>query len=154
MIILRGLMSVVLVYGALALGMVNSAMAEDHSARSTVESANKAWNQALNSGNAKALAALYAKNATLSPGNGKTLVGHTEIENLFNDFVKNGVHNHTLEIVDVGASGKLFIRCRSGAPMVPKPMVKRLFRRDHDERSGTGADGKWLVRSHVWNAGN
>lgn len=144
------LLSLVLVFGA-----SNAAMAADNATKSTVESANAAWNQALNSGNTKALAALYAKNATLSPGNGKTLVGRTEIENLFKDFVKNGVHNHTLEIVDVGASGKFIYQVSkwnaNGAEADGKTPSFGGITMSVMER---GADGKWLIRSHVWNAGN
>jgi ketosteroid isomerase-like protein len=55
--------------------------------RSIIEAANAEWNKALNSGNVKGLAALYTENAILSPGNGVTLVGRAEIENLFRGFV-------------------------------------------------------------------
>jgi uncharacterized protein (TIGR02246 family) len=75
--------------------------------KSIVESANAEWNEALNSGNVKMLASLYTENATISAGNGETLVGRDKIEALFNSFVKNGVHNHTLEIVEVGGSDKI-----------------------------------------------
>jgi uncharacterized protein (TIGR02246 family) len=75
--------------------------------RSIIEAANAKWNKALNSGNVKELAALYTENATLSPGNGKTLVGRSEIENLFKGFVDGGVHNHTLEIIEVGGTDKM-----------------------------------------------
>ena len=42
--------------------------------RSIIETANAEWNKALNSGNAKGLAELYAENAILSPGNGNCLL--------------------------------------------------------------------------------
>ena len=73
----------------------------------TIEAANAKWNKALNSGNVKELAALYTENAILSPGNGKTIVGRAEIKNLFKGFVDGGVHNHTLEIIEVGGTGKM-----------------------------------------------
>jgi ketosteroid isomerase-like protein len=72
-----------------------------------IEAGNSAWNHALNTGDTKGLAELYAENATLSAGDGKRLVGRSEIENLFKGFVKNGVHNHTLEIIKTGGDDKV-----------------------------------------------
>ena len=74
--------------------------------RSIVEANNAQWDNALNSGNIKSLVALYAENAIISPGNGKTLVGRVQIENLFKGFIDGGVHNHTLEIIEVGDADK------------------------------------------------
>lgn len=123
--------------------------------RSIIESANLAWNQALNSGNTKALAALYAENATLSAGDGKILAGRAEIENLFKAFVENGVHNHTLEVIEAGGDEKVIYQVSkwnaNGAETssevpsfggVTMSVLKQ------------SSDGQWLAQSHVWNAAN
>lgn len=116
--------------------------------KSIVESANSAWNKALNSRNIKALASLYTENATVSPGSGTTLAGRSEIEALFNSFVENGVHNHTLEIVEVGGSDKVIYQ------------VSKWHANGADSSSfggitmsvlEQGSDGQWHTNSHVWN---
>jgi uncharacterized protein (TIGR02246 family) len=116
--------------------------------KSIVESANAEWNKALNSGNVKMLASLYTENATLSAGNGETLTGRNEIEALFKSFVENGVHNHTLEIVEVGGSDKIIYQISN-------------WHANGAESSSFGgvtmsvleqnSDGKWHTNSHVWN---
>jgi uncharacterized protein (TIGR02246 family) len=129
--------------------------AADTDPKTTVESLNTSWNQALNSGDAKALANLYAENAILSPGNGQVLTGRAEIEKLFQSFVDAGVHNHTLEIVTVGGNDKMLYQvakwnANSAEKDGRKPsfggITTSIFERD--------SNGRWVARSHVWNAGN
>lgn len=118
----------------------------------TIESANAEWNKALNSGDVKGLAALYTENATLSPGDGKTLVGRAEIENLFKGFVDGGVHNHTLEVIDVGGSGKMIYQVAKWSAQGAEangetPTFGGITTSILEQNSG----GKWRIRSHVWN---
>ena len=121
--------------------------------RSIVEAANTEWNKALNSGNVNSLTALYAENATLSPGNGKTLVGRAEIGNLFKGFVDGGVHNHTLEIVEVGGSDKMIYQvARWGAQGAEVNGEKPSFGGITTSVLELDADGNWLARTHIWNA--
>ncbi len=137
----------------LALGPTHLAHA-DEDARAVVAAANTAWNQALNSGNPQALAALYTEDAIVSPGNGKTLVGRTEIEGLFQGFVEAGVHNHTLEIIEVGGSGTLIYQVArwsaqgAAAADGKTPSFGGITASVLEE----GPDGAWRARSHVWNA--
>lgn len=116
--------------------------------KSIIESANLAWNKALNSGNVKSLAGLYADNAIISPGNGITLTGRDEIEKLFMEFVKNGVHNHSLEIIEVGGSDKVIYQVSkwnaNGAESSSFGGITMNVLEQH-------SDGKWLTNSHVWN---
>lgn len=117
-----------------------------------IEAANAEWNKALNSGNVKDLAALYTENATLSPGNGKALVGHAEIENLFKGFVDGGVHNHTLEVIEVGGSEKIIYQiARWNAEGAEADGKTPSFGGITTSVLEQNADGKWLARSHVWN---
>ena len=117
-----------------------------------VEAANLEWNKALNSGDAKGLAALYAENAILSAGDGKTLVGRAEIENLFQGFVDGGVHNHTLEVIEVGGSGKIIYQvAKWNAQGAETNGEKPSFGGITTNVLEQNADGKWLARSHIWN---
>lgn len=121
--------------------------------RSIIEAANTSWNKALNSGNVTALAALYAENATLSPGNGNTLMGRTEIANLFKGFVDGGVHNHTLEIVEVGGSDKMLYQiARWSAQGAEVNGEAPTFGGITTSVFELGTNGHWLARTHIWNA--
>lgn len=137
----------------LALGLSNAALAADGKTKTTVEAANKTWNAALNGGNAKALSELYAEDATLSAGDGKTLVGRAAIEKLFQGFVSNGVHNHTLEIISAGGSGKTIYQVAkwnaNGAEANGKAPSFGGITMSVMEKNAAGV---WLIRSHVWNA--
>ena len=121
--------------------------------RLIIEAANAEWNKALNSGNVKSLAALYTENAILSPGNGVTLVGRAEIENLFKSFVDGGVHNHTLEIIEVGGSDKMIYQvARWSAQGAEANGETPSFGGITTSVLEQSADGNWLARTHVWNA--
>jgi len=120
--------------------------------RSIIEAANAKWNKALNSGNVKELAALYTEKATLSPGNGKTLVGRAEIENLFKGFVDGGVHNHTLEIIEVGGTDKMIYQVAKWKAQGAKANGETpSFGGITTSVLEQGSDGNWLTRAHVWN---
>ena len=123
--------------------------------RSTIESINTTWNQALNGGNAAALAALYAEDAKLSPGNGETIVGRAEIEKLFQSFIDNGVHNHAIDIIEVGGNNHLADQVArwsaNGAETDGKtPAFGGILMGVLEKQ----ANGTWLARSHVWNVSN
>ena len=118
----------------------------------TIEAANAKWNKALNSGNVKELAALYTENATLSPGNGKTIVGRAEIENLFKGFVDGGVLNHTLEIIEVGGTGKMIYQVAKWKAQGAEANGKTpSFGGITTSVLEQGSDGNWLTRTHIWN---
>ena len=118
----------------------------------TIEAANAKWNKALNSGNVKELAALYTENAILSPGNGKTIVGRAEIENLFKGFVDGGVHNHTLEIIEVGGTGKMIYQVAKWKAQGAEANGKTpSFGGITTSVLEQGSDGNWLTRTHIWN---
>ncbi len=113
-----------------------------------IELANFAWNKALNSGNIKLLASLYSENATLSSGNGLTLAGRSEIEALFNSLVQNGVHNHTLEIVECGGSDKIIYQVSKWHANGTESSSFGGITMSVLEQ---GSDGQWHTNSHVWN---
>lgn len=148
-------------FRALLIGLVASTLTvacsqktEDtkNSAAATIEAANAEWNKALNSGDVKGLAALYTENATLSPGNGKVLVGRAEIENLFKSFVDGGVHNHSLEIIEVGGSDKMIYQvARWSAQGAEANGETPSFGGITTSVLEQGSDGTWSTRIHVWN---
>ncbi|PPD51513.1 MAG: DUF4440 domain-containing protein [Methylotenera sp.] len=120
--------------------------------KSLIEGINTVWNNALNSGNVKALLALYTENAIISPGNGKTLVSRAEMENLFNGFVEGGVHNHSLEIIEFGGSDKIIYQiskwsAHGAETNGENPTFGGITTSILEKTS----DGSWLTRSHVWN---
>ena len=135
-------------------GGTNTVLAQDSDIRSVIESLNSTWNDTFNGGDAAAVAALYAEDATLSPGNGQTLVGRAEIENLFKSFIDAGVHNHTIEIIAAHGNGDFAYEVakwsangaeQDGAKPTFGGILVNVFRR--------GDDGKWQSQTHVWNAG-
>ena len=116
-----------------------------------VDNANKTWNDTFNSGNSEALAELYSETATLSPGNGEVLVGRLEIAGLFQSFFDNGVHNHTIEPVAIYREQHQIVQ-------VGKWRAEAVD--DNQQKNSFGGvlvtvlqndNGKWLLRSHVWN---
>lgn len=120
--------------------------------RLIIEAANTEWNKALNRGNVKGLAALYTENATISPGNGKTIVGRAEIENLFKGFVDGGVHNHALEVIEVGGSDKMIYQvARWSAQGAEANGEKPSFGGITTSILEQSSDGNWLARTHIWN---
>jgi uncharacterized protein (TIGR02246 family) len=136
-------------------GTVGSAVASDGSAVKVVESVNTAWNNTFNRGDSAALSRLYAENATLSPGNGETLVGQEQIANLFKSFIDNGVHNHSIETIEAYRDNKQIVQ-------IGKWRAEGV--NDKQEAISFGgvlmtvieknSDGVWLTRSHIWNMGN
>jgi uncharacterized protein (TIGR02246 family) len=120
--------------------------------RLIIETVNAKWNKALNSGNIKDLVGLYTENAILSPGNGKTLIGHSEIENLFKGFVDGGVHNHALEIIEVGGTDKMIYQvARWSAQGAEANGETPSFGGITTSVLEQSSDGNWLARTHIWN---
>ncbi|HZV61572.1 MAG TPA: SgcJ/EcaC family oxidoreductase [Methylophilaceae bacterium] len=119
-----------------------------------IASANEAWNAAFNSGDTERLAALYADNAVLSPGNGQVLVGRAAIANLFKTFIDAGVVEHTLETVEVnGDENALFQVARWSAKGAATDGARTEFGGITLNVMKRDASGNWLTQAHVWNAG-
>src|SRR3954447_21762496 len=76
------------------LASICSALATD--AKSDVTAADKAWDAAFNSGDAKAIAASYAGDAELLPPTHTIAKGPAEIEKFFDGLLKGGVKSHAL----------------------------------------------------------
>lgn len=72
---------------------------DQSSLRGQVEVAYAAWNAAFNEGNAKALAALYATDATFLPATHDVIQGPAGIEQFFVGLFANGLTGHSLGLV-------------------------------------------------------
>lgn len=121
--------------------------------RSILEAINITWNTAFNSGDIKGLVSLYAEDAILSPGDGKVLVGREEIEKLFNSFIDGGVHDHTLEIVESGATDNMMYQvARWGAKGAETNGETPAFGGITTNVLQKNAEGQWLTKTHIWNA--
>lgn len=117
-----------------------------------VENANVAWNAAFNSKDINALVEQYSSSAVLSPGNGEVLAGHEEIEKLFKSFIDGGVNSHTLEIVKVEGADDVIYQVAKWSAMGPEvDGVKPTFGGITTSVLNKTGDGKWVVKSHVWN---
>jgi uncharacterized protein (TIGR02246 family) len=132
----------------------NSATAEEYDANSIVASVNQVWNKTFNNGDSEALAALYVKDATLSPGNGNLLSGQQEIAQLFQSFFDNGVTNHLIETLKVYQSGEQIVQ-------VGKWKAEAVNENQDTSQFGgvlvtvieKNQNGEWKTQSHVWNMG-
>lgn len=144
----RTLYAFVLVLGA---GFGAQTLADDD-ARARIEALNAAWNDAFNSGDAAAVAALYHQNAHLSPGNQQVLTGRDAIQALFQSFIDAGVHEHAIEIVDVHASGDIAYEiakwsAKGAEQDGQKPAFGGVLLNIFERQS----DGSWQSRLHIWN---
>ncbi|NOQ81193.1 MAG: SgcJ/EcaC family oxidoreductase [Methylophaga sp.] len=137
-------------------GIVGSqAVANDDNAESIVASVNTTWNNTFNNGDSIALATLYADKATLSPGNGEVLVGHEQISGLFQSFIDNGVHNHSIETIDVYRDHNQIVQLgKWRAEGVNEEQEAISFGGVLVTVIEQNSDGVWLTRSHVWNMDN
>jgi uncharacterized protein (TIGR02246 family) len=120
--------------------------------RSVIEKLNDSWNKAFNSGKPESVGELYDQEAILSPGNGEFFVGRAAIENLFRGFIDNGVHNHTIEIIDTHRNGNTMYEIskwsaygqeENGKKPVFGGIFVNIFHVDEN--------GSWKSHLHTWN---
>ena len=120
--------------------------------RAVITALNTKWNKAFNSGDPKSVAALYNENAILSPGNGEVLEGRDAIEGLFRSFIENGVHNHTIEIIDVHHDGNtMYEVSKWSAYGAEKDGTKPVFGGIFVNVFRIGSNGEWKSHLHTWN---
>ncbi len=123
--------------------------------RSVIETLNSRWNEAFNSGKPESMTELYDQSAVLSPGNGEVLVGKMAIEGLFRSFIENGVHNHTIEIIDTHFDGNTLYEVskwnaygqeENGKKPEFGGILVNIFHADEN--------GEWKSHLHLWNVSN
>lgn len=122
------------------------------SATEVAKRLNSDWNTAFNNGDAAGVAALYAKDAVLSPGNGKTLKGRDAVQQLFQSYIDNGVHDHSIEVIEARQVGDVLYEvarwqahgtAEDGSRTTFGGILSNTFERDEQ--------GDWQSRAHVWN---
>lgn len=71
------------------------------SAEDEVTAAYQAWDAALNSGDAKAVAAFYTEDAVFLPANHAVIEGPAAVEAFFSPMLAGGFTGHKLELIEV-----------------------------------------------------
>ena len=129
----------------LFMAAVGSAMAD---MKDDVTAAYKAWDEAFNKGDAKAVTAFYAPDAKVLPTTHVVVTGPAEIEKLFAGFMTSGLKNHALKIIEVGGDGKVVYGAanwsatdKDGKPL--SGIATHIF-----ERQG---DGSLKLKIHTFN---
>jgi uncharacterized protein (TIGR02246 family) len=117
-----------------------------------VDQANTAWNAAFNKGDAHGLAAMYDKKAVISPGNGTTVQGRADIEQLFKSYFDAGVHDHTIDVVQANRVGNVMYETANWTAVAEKDGKKTPYKGVLVKVMTKGGDGKWRTTAHTWNA--
>jgi ketosteroid isomerase-like protein len=74
-----------------------------------VKAAYAAWDAAFNKGDAKAVAAFYAADATFLPPSHDVIEGPAGVEKFFAGLFANGVTGHKLELIEATGGGPLVV---------------------------------------------
>jgi uncharacterized protein (TIGR02246 family) len=135
---------------AFALTMMLGAHAQAGSddASAAVQLLNAKWDKAFNSGDAAAVAALYAEDGRVVTGDGKIMNGRDEIQALFQSFMDGGFHDHKIEMIDVKANGDTAYETGkwSGVGGDKKTYGGHLVNIYQRQSSGD-----WQAVLHIWN---
>lgn len=123
------------------------------SAKSSIEAASAAFEEAYNSGDAAALAALYTEDAVLLPPDVVRMDGRHAVQNFMQGAMDSGpgpledLRLETLEVEDSGdlASevGKFTVLGQDGAPAGTGKYIV-VWKK--------GSDGTWRLHRHIWNS--
>ncbi|TCN33961.1 YybH family protein [Sinorhizobium americanum] len=120
--------------------------------RGEIQRANDEWNSAFNSGNADAVAALYAPDAVVLPSTHAVIRGASAIEDFWNGLISAGVKDHRIEMVDAQSGGDIAYAIGKWSANAPgegseaqryEGTVVTVFRRQ--------GDGSWKACLHTWN---
>lgn len=128
-----------------------AAPAVAQSAKASIEAASVAFEEAYNSGDAAALAALYTEDAMLLPPDVVRMDGRQAVQNFLQGAMDSGpledLRLETLEVEDSGdlASevGKFTVLGRDGAPAGTGKYIV-VWKK--------GSDGTWRLHRHIWNS--
>ncbi len=127
-------------------GAATQAGSDDTTA--AVQSLNAKWDKALNTGDAAAVAALYAEDGRVVTGDGQIKNGRAEIQALFQGFIDGGFHDHKIEMIDVKVKGDIAIETGkwSGVGGDKKTYGGHLVN-VYERQPG----GDWQGILHIWN---
>lgn len=151
---MKKLFNILAVIGFIAMGSTGSAMADEAETTEVLNAVNASWNDTFNSGDSEALAALYAEDATLSPGNGTVLQGRDAIASLFKGFFDNGVHNHTIETVKAYRQQDQIVQIGNWQAQGTNEQQETVtFGGVLMTVIEKNTAGQWVTQSHIWNMG-
>jgi ketosteroid isomerase-like protein len=115
--------------------------------KATADEVTATWSKAYNSGDAKAISALYSDDARLAPPGSRPIDGRAAIEAYWKDDIGAGGEVTTLTTGGSMAAGNLLqvngayeVKSKSGMPMARGQYVQ-LWRRDN---------GQWTVQEEMW----
>jgi uncharacterized protein (TIGR02246 family) len=120
--------------------------------RSASGSANATWNAAFNSKDAAGLAAMYDRDATVSPGNGKYVRGREAIQSLYQGFFEAGANDHTLQVVDARRHGNMLYEVVTWSAAADKDGKHQDWKGVGMKVMVLGKDDKWHTTAQAWNA--
>jgi ketosteroid isomerase-like protein len=124
---------------------IGSALAAD--AKSDVTAADKAWDAAFNSGDAKAIAASYAADAELLPPTHTIAKGPAEIEKFFDGLLKGGGKSHALKLVEAGGTDKTVYTANWSATDKDGKQIGGLATHIFERQN----DGALKLKAHIFN---
>jgi uncharacterized protein (TIGR02246 family) len=120
--------------------------------RDEIQRANDGWNSAFNSGNADAVAALYAPDAVVLPSTHAVVRGTRAIKDFWNGLISAGVKDHRIEIIDAQSLGDIAYSAgkwsanasgEGGETQRYEGTIVTIFRRQDG--------GPWRTSLHTWN---
>ena len=120
--------------------------------RTVIADNNQRWNDAFNSGNADAVAALYTQDATVLPHTHDVITGVENIRSFWRSVMDAGFRDHTIEIIDAYVKGDLaYETARWMATGPSEGGGKQPFGGSLINIFERQDDGSWKARLHMWN---
>ena len=131
-----------------ALTITAPARAGSDEVTAAVQLLNAKWDKALNSGDAAAVAALYAEDGRVVTGDGTIKNGRAEIQELFQGFIDSGFHDHKIDMIDVKISGDIaFETAKWSGVGGDKIIYGGHLVNIYERQEGGGLE----CRLHIWN---
>jgi len=120
--------------------------------QTTILATNTAWDAAFNAGDAKAVAAFYDDNATISPAGSPQISGKANIQAFWQSLFDQGVKGHKIESLEIGSDSTLaFQRGKWSAGVTDASGNRQSFGGSLTLVYGKQADGSWKALTHIWN---
>jgi uncharacterized protein (TIGR02246 family) len=123
-------------------------------ARSEIEAINEKWDDAFNSNDAAALAALYTVDAKLLPSTTAIISGKDDIQKFWEKVFQRGFGDHQIDIIDLRSSGNWVYQVSHWTVTGPRNNGERVrYEGKLVSVLEKQPDGTWKARLHIWNNG-
>jgi uncharacterized protein (TIGR02246 family) len=118
----------------------------------TVKDANDRWNEAFNSGDAAAVAALYTEDGTVLPHTHAVVRGPTAISDFWAGMISAGIKDHGIELLDAHDAGDVAYSSgkwwasglgENGKAARYEGTIVTILKKQ--------CDGSWKMCLHTWN---